>query len=119
MFTAETISKDFRGGEFQIVVKYANGADVFTKAHNVSSEDDMNRQIEIQLNKLNNLLDLEAKLTLGVWVKPIAPTVDYTPLQVAEAKLFELKRLVDLGVMKETDQEFVDAVSAYKTASAA
>jgi hypothetical protein len=114
MFTAKTTKKDFRDGVFQVTVEYKNGADTFTEAYNISSADDLDNRIGNRLDTLNRLLELEDELSIGAWVKPQKPTHEPTPLELAEQKIWELKRKIELGVLKETDQEFVDAVSAYK-----
>jgi hypothetical protein len=117
MFTATKQSISFQQGVFQVVVEYQNGSDVFVKAYNINSEDDLNNRIENELNTLNRLLELTETLSLGAWSKPVKVTPPPpTALELAKQKLYDLKEKVNLGVLKETDQEFVDAVAAYKLA---
>lgn len=118
MFTATTTKKDFRGGIFQVTVNFIDGNETITEAFNVISENDLNNRIENRLNTLNELQTLATDLVLGTWAKkPVEPTKEPTALELAEQKLYELKRKVDLGVLKEPEQEFVDAVTAYKLAA--
>lgn len=118
MFTATTTKKDFRGGIFQVTTDFTDGTEVITEAFNVTSENDLNNKIESRLNTLNQLKVLAADLVLGDWTKkPTEPVIEPTPLELAERRLWELKRKIDLGVMKETDPEFTDAITAYKKAS--
>lgn len=66
------------------------------------------------------LLDIQDKFKTvaeGEYVPVVKPEKTLTDLEKAEQKIYELKRKIELGVMKETDQEFVDAVAAYKLAS--
>jgi hypothetical protein len=115
MFTATTTKKDFRAGVFQVTVEFTNGEETIVEAFNINSEEDMNNKIGARLDTLNRLLELENTLVLGAWTKKAPdPAPEQTPLQLAEQAIWELKRKIELGVLKETDQEFVDAVTAYK-----
>lgn len=117
MFTATITNKDFRGGVFQVTVQYLNGTDTFTEAYNILSEEDLDNRIGNKIDTLNRLLELETTLTIGEWTKKETPApVGPTALEVARTKIYELKEKINLGVMKETDQEFIDAVAAYKLA---
>jgi hypothetical protein len=114
MFTATTTKKDFRAGVFQVTVEFTNGEETIVEAFNINSEDDMNNKIGTRLDTLNRLLELKNTLVLGAWTKKEVPVVQATPLELAERTIWELKRKIELGVLKETDQEFIDAVTAYK-----
>lgn len=117
MFTATTTKKDFRQGVFQVTVDFTDGTETITEAFNVTSEDDLNRKIESKLSTLNGLKTLATDLVLGEWEKPTEIIKEQTPLELTTQKLHELKNKINLGVLKETDQEFIDAVTSYKQIS--
>lgn len=121
MFTANITKKDFRLGTLQIVVEFSNGVpqETISQAFNITSQEDLDSKIETKIAELNALAALASAVKTGAWVKVVKPKEEpvLTPLQEAEAELYRLKNLIDLGVVKETDQEFVDAVTAYKTAA--
>lgn len=117
MFTANITGKSFKGGVLQIVVSYTNGSETLQEAINVTSEANLNSQIAQRVEQLNQLEQLAVKVSVGAWTKPTEVTETLTELQIATQTLSDLKRLIELGVLKETDPEFVAAVVAYKTAA--
>jgi hypothetical protein len=120
MFTANITNKNFKSGVLQITVDFSNGSEIIKEAFNIVSEDDLNQRIEARLKQLNNLATLASTLTTGAWVAPTKPEpLAPTQLQLAEQTLRELKDKINLGVLKETDQEWTDAVTAYKTLASA
>lgn len=76
------------------------------------------KSIESQIDQLEKNLSAVAveldKVPLGEFVPPIKEEKELTPLELATQRLYELKEKISLGVMKESDQEFMDAVEAYK-----
>lgn len=83
------------------------------------SKEDLDNRITNKIKQLENVVALDASLVTTGYVKAekiVEPVAETTPLQLAEQKLYELKRKIDLGVLEETDQEFVDAVTTYKLA---
>jgi hypothetical protein len=78
------------------------------------------RDIESQIDQLRKNLEAVAleleNVPVGEFIPPVVEQVQPTALELAEQKLWELKNKINLGVLKETDQVFVDAVAAYKTA---
>jgi hypothetical protein len=76
--------------------------------------------IESQIDQLRKNLEAVAveleNVPVGEFTPPVRVQLEPTALELAEQTLYELKRKIELGVLKETDQEFVDAVAAYKTA---
>ncbi len=66
------------------------------------------------------LLDVQDKFKTvgeGEYVPKITQEKVLTDLEIAEQKIYKLKSKIELGVLKETDQEFLDAIEAYKLAS--
>lgn len=119
MYTANITNKNLSAGNLQIEVTFTDGADTFVEAFNVTTEDDLNEKIAKRIDTLNGLVELNTKIAVGAWVKPTIPApATPTDVEIAEKELRELKELISLGVMKETDQEFIDAVAAYKSAVA-
>lgn len=114
MFTATITKKNFTEGVMQVTVEYKNGADVFTEAYNISSENDLDNRIGNKLDTLNRLLGLETTLTIGAWTKKETPEqTELTPLQIAE-------RNVDIAYdqllkKKITEAEYNDIITIYKT----
>lgn len=113
MYTATLKSKSFAGGNLQIVVEYAHGTDVFTEAYNVISEDDLNNRIEQRIDALNYLLNLNASLALGAWVKPVKQEPVLDPVQEALNEVYRAKNNLDLKLITQAEYEAV--VLAYKT----
>jgi hypothetical protein len=86
----------------------------------VTSEEDIDRRIKDEIKSLDNAVALKSRLVVGSYTvveKPVEPVKELTPLELATQNLYQLKEKIHLGVLKETDQEFIDAVTAYKTAS--
>lgn len=89
--------------------------DTFAERYTVSSLEDLQSLVKSKIAQLAQL-DIQDALIPSNGTLVLPPDKTPTAFRVAEQKLYELKGLVELGVIKETDQEFIDAVTAYKTA---
>lgn len=121
MYTAKIVDKKIENGSLLVNVNYTNGVTNFNVIYPVRSEKDLDNLIRSKLEELEALITLEATLTLGVYTPTAKETpikTEPTPLELATETLYKLKEKINLGVLKETDQEFIDAVTAYKTAEA-
>ncbi len=119
MFTYNLTDTVVENGQVRVTFEITNGTITVSRTWYVTDEDDINRRLKNEIALLDKAVALASRLVKNNYTiveKEPDPVVPLTAVQVAEAKLYELKRLIELGVMKETDQEFVDAVSAYKTA---
>lgn len=119
MFTYTLSGKAIENGQNRITVDYSNGIVKCTETFFFVSKEDLDNRITNKIKQLENVVALDASLVTTGYVKAekiVEPVAETTPLQLAEQKLYELKRKIDLGVLEETDQEFVDAVTTYKLA---
>lgn len=117
MFTYTLSNKAIENGQNRITVDYTNGTVKCTETFFFSSKEDLDNRITKKIASLNKVVELDTAIVTAGYVKTEpTPTPAPTPVQIAEQKLYDLKRLIELGVMKETDIEYVTAVTAYKTA---
>lgn len=122
MFTYNLTDHAIENGMTRVTFEFTNGTVKVSRTwNNVTDEADIDRRIENEIAALEKSVALNARLVKNAYVKTEKPPVvvpKKTPLELAEEKLYELKQKIGLGVLKETDQEWVDAVTAYKTAEA-
>lgn len=111
MWTATIESKTFSKGILQVGVVYTNGNESFTEPYVISSEEEINGRIT---NRLSTLEKLEGvSISLGAFT-PQLVTSDENPKQEKLNELRKIKELVSLGVLKDTDQQVLDAIEAVK-----
>lgn len=119
-FTYILSGKTIENGKNRITVDYDNGTVKCSETFFFSSKKELDDRITNKIAELENVVALDASIVTAGYVKSEKqedPVIPLTPLQIAEAELYRLKNLIELGVMKESDPEFVAAVTAYKTAS--
>lgn len=119
MFTYNLTDSTIENGQCRVTFEFTNGTVKVSRTWFVTSEDDINRRIKDEINSLDNTVALKSRLVNGAYTvveKPEEPIKELTPLELATQNLYQLKEKISLGVLKETDQEFVDAVTAYKVA---
>ena len=119
MFEYTLSGKTIENGQNRITVDYTNGTVACAETFFFTSKKDLDNRITNKIADLDKVVALDSEIITKDYVKtektpdqPVPPTA----IQVAETKLRELKQLIDLGVINETDQEYVDAVAEYKLA---
>lgn len=112
MWTATIDGKEYAKGILTVRVMYKNGDDGFGEAYTVSSIDSLNQSIKNKLRQLENTALVYDSIQPGEFVPPADPT--QSPYELAQQEVYRLKNLISLGILKETDQEFVDAVANLK-----
>lgn len=113
---ASTIDrKDFSNGQFRVFVKYTDGAgSSFEEAYNLSNAENLNNTIRSRIDQLQAVEAFADTVTLGAYTPTPKPVIAASDYEIALAEVSRVKNLVSLGILKETDQEFVDAVAALK-----
>lgn len=118
MFTYTLSDKAIENGQLRVTVDYTNGQVKFSETFLVTAKDELDNRIDTTLKRLQKVVDLEKTVAVGGYIKAEKPPVEEkqpTAFETAEAKLYEYKHLIDLGVMKETDAEYLAAITVYKT----
>jgi len=111
MWTATIHKTDFNNGSFRAYVKYSDGTNSFDETVGLSTQDNLNKAIRNRIQGLEEVSTFVSTVPMG----PFAPSQEVaTPYELALKEVSRVKNLVSLGILKETDQEFVDAVSALK-----
>lgn len=117
MFTYNLTDKAIENGQARVTFQFTDGTVTVSRTWIVTDEADIDRRIENEIASLDKAVALNGRLVKNNYVKAAPAVKVETPLELAEKNLYRLKNLINIGVMKETDQEFVDAVAAYKTAA--
>lgn len=115
MWTASIKEKNIANGILTVNVEYSNGISAFNEVYLFRSGPELNAQIINRINQLDSLDDYASSLKLGTYI----PTIDsptQNPKLVALNDLQEAKRLVDLGILPDTDPTYIDALTAAQEA---
>lgn len=118
MFTYTLSGKTIENGKNRITVAYSNGTVKCDETFFFNSKEELDQRITDKLADLDKVVALDASINVVGYVKTDKPVIvtEVTALDIAEAKLYEMKKRIELGVLKETEQEFIDAVAEYKLA---
>lgn len=118
MFLYTLSGKAIENGQNRMTVDYSDGTVKCNETFFFSSKEDLDSRITNKIESLDKAVLLDSSIDTASYVKTDKVVVVVAPndVQIAEQKLYECKRLIDLGVMSETDQEYVDAVAEYKVA---
>lgn len=119
MWTATITRKDFEGGTLRLIVLFNNGTRTVEETFFLRRGNELDSLIKNRIAELTALDTAEAGLTLGVYTPTPDVVVPQTPLQIALSNLNRLQNLVNLGIIKTTDTEYVNALAAAKTAYSA
>jgi hypothetical protein len=117
MFTYNLTDKAIENGQARVTFEFTDGTVKVSRTWIVTDEADIDRRIESEIASLDKAVALNGRLVKNAYVKAAQSVKVETALETAEKNLYRLKNLISLGVIKETDQEFIDAVVAYKTAA--
>ena len=115
-WTATISQKVYNSGTIRVDVLYSKGEDTFSVVYpNIKSFTELQSRVQSKLKELENL-DVEVTKIpeSGPLELPVVVEVPPTEKEMALNTLYELKEKVSLGIIKESDQEFIDAVAAYK-----
>jgi hypothetical protein len=118
MFTYNLTDKTIENGRLRVTIEYTNGTVNVSETFSVVTQEELDNKITRKLAELEGVVELSKKVIIGNYTKTeklVEEPKEPTELERAEQAIWELKRKIDLGVMKESDQEFIDAVTAYKT----
>jgi len=113
MWTATIDGKEYVKGILTVQVMYKNGDDGVGESYVISSVDSLNERIKNKLKQLEDLSVVHNSIQLGEFIPPADPVP--TAYELALKEVNRVKNLVSLNILKETDQEFLDAVSALKS----
>lgn len=116
MWTATIDRTDFSNGQFRVFVKYSDGINSFEESYNLSTRQALNSQIKNRLEQLTSVQALASSIEVGSFTPEEEVVVGPTPYELAVGEVARLKGLISLGIMKETDPEFVNAVTELKVA---
>lgn len=103
MWTATINEKRLAAGVLTVNVGYSNGTESFTEMYAVRSGPELNASLLSKINQLTALDVDAATLQLGSYTPIIYPIPQPDPKAEAISKVQDLKKLVDLGLAKDTD----------------
>jgi len=111
MYTAQSIDKMIENGRLSVVVEFTDGTDTFTETFYTTSGNDSHWLINRTADKLADLNSLSVYAS-GLELGEIAARVAVEPTEKSEwqgevQKLQSMKEAISLGVVNETDQEFI------------
>lgn len=119
MFTATITRKNFAEGVMQVLVDFSNGTQTIAKAFNVSSEQNLKREVRNEINRLNELEAFVVDLPLGAYTPVETPPIPETPEQIDKNiwfrnfnRLEQLTRLNTLGGLRPGLVADLDALKA-------
>lgn len=112
MWNAEIKDKSIVQGELIVNVLFSNGTEEFNEVFNMRRGEDLNGNIISRLSQIEALTTFTEELELGAYTPLVKEIVDIKedPLIALRKK----KELVDLGVIKATDPDFVEALANVK-----
>lgn len=110
MWTATIQEKNFKQGTAFINVGFSNGTESFSEVFEMRRGADLNGNITSRLAQLEDTQTFVDTLNLGAYTVPAIAKAEELPLQ----KLQRLQQLVTLGVIKDTDDEVIQAIVAVK-----
>lgn len=113
MWISKIVDKNLSLGELRVNVSYSNGTDDFNEVYSIRNEQDLNARIKNKLSELEDKEIIFSNIQTGVYT-PVDNQVVVNPLEQKMTELRKLKEQVSLGLMKETDKEYLDAISAVK-----
>lgn len=114
MWTAQIESKTNDRSVLFVGVQYTDGTKKFGESIDMTGGDidTLNNKIQARLNTLNANDTLVDDITLGAFTPPTIKPVDEK--EAALTELRKLQDLVNLGVLKESDQQVLDAIADVK-----
>lgn len=114
MWIATIHSKDFNNGTFRAFVKYSDGTNGFDDVITLSNQENLDATIRNRIKQLETTATFADSVPTGEFTPAPEPVKQQTQYELAIQEVNRVKNLVELGILKETDQEFVDAVTALK-----
>ncbi len=116
MWTASLTGKVFTGGSLTVTVAFTNGKDSFNQDFDLSggSLNTLAQRVSGRIDQLNISDTLMQSIDIGPVPAYVPPTRD--ELAYARSQLAQVKQDVDLGIIKETDAIYIDALAAAKAA---
>jgi hypothetical protein len=119
MWSAKITDKQFKNGVVTVFVAYTNGTDEHTEPCNVLTLDQLNGIIDGRLKQLEIAEAFFDALEIKKFTVVEKETTPESEFAIASEKLRRLKSLVETGVIKEDDAEYVAAQQTAKDAYAA
>ncbi len=118
MYTATIESKNFDRANNSLIlgVSLTDGTSTFNRSYTFSpltTLDEIKRHLKSVVDDLETAETRVSTVNLGL-VDLDLPTIVPDPVQVALSDVARLKSLINLGLAKDTDQEYIDAVATYK-----
>lgn len=116
MWSAKIASKDFKGGSLHVNVAYLKDTESFNEVYDVTNAFDLDRRIRNRLTQLEETDGFSKSLALGDYILAESKQTK-TPLGEFNEKIGNLQRLkslVDLGVIKQDDPEYISALAEAK-----
>lgn len=118
MWTSKIVGKRLESGALYVDIHFVNGEASIARTIDLTggSLDVLSQKVQDQLNTLNTTDTLATNIVIGDFT-PDVPDAD--PKGIALANLRQTKELVSLGVIKDTDPQVADALTAFKDAVSA
>lgn len=114
MWSATITRKDFDNGLLRVIVVFSDGVRSCEETYNLRRGPELDSFIKSRLIELNALDTFASSLSIGAYTPQIDVAAPPNPLTTALRELREVHELVSIGVLKDTDQEVIDALTAAK-----
>lgn len=114
MWTSTIKGKDFVNGQFRVSVEYTDGTNTFSEVHNLSNQENLDRTIRSRIAQLEATATFSTTVSTGPYTPSEEVKATPTAYDLAIQEVSRVKNLVELGILKETDKEFIDAITALK-----
>jgi hypothetical protein len=99
-----------------VTVEFSNGTVTFSEMVTIRYANDLDSFIKSRIKQAMDLEALNTTLATGAYAVTIEPDPVATPLDEARLVLERYQKLVNLGIMTNTDPEYVAALNAAKAA---
>lgn len=128
MWNAKIAEKKYEHGTCSLIVEYSDGSDAFTEVYKYSSLGtvfDFSDRVQERLAELAATDLIASSISVGAFIpetKPVVPVIPQTAEEIAQVDfinaytvLKSAKIAVNLGIIKDTDALFTDALTATTT----
>jgi predicted transcriptional regulator len=113
MWTANIYKKDFSNGAYRVHVAYTDGTNKSDEVYSLANLLTLEGTVRNRLAQLNALATLITTIPTGPYTPP--SSTPPTAYELAKTEVVRVQELVDLGVLTEQDQEYINAINALKT----
>ena len=114
MWTAKIEQKDFSNGQFRVFVSYTDGTNKFEENYSLSTQENLHKTVRSRLQQLESVAVFASTVPIGVFNPSAEEVKPLSSYDLALQEVARVKGLVNIGILKETDTVFVNAVTALK-----